>query len=709
VLLFRFKFREKIVKVYESKDIRNVGVVGHGDSGKTTLTAGLLFAAGATNRLLRVDEGNTITDFDDEEIQRKITISTAIAVAEWKKTKINILDTPGYNIFINDAKAALVATDSALVTVDGVSGVQVQTEKVWAFADEFKLPRAIIINKLDRERADFRRALESVHETFGRTAVPIQIPIGSERDFNGVIDLIGMKAYTYTPDGDGKGKEGEIPANMADTAQKAHEALVEMAAEGDDALMEEFFEKGTLPVEHIIDGLKKGIREMRMYPVMCASGYHNVGSDLILNFLVDYMPAPNERTAAATVNGAETAKKIVDSEPVSMAVFKTTADPFAGRITYFKLYTGILKNDANVYNIARSSSERFAHLSVPMGKTLQPVTELHSGDIGAVAKLKDTLTGDSLGDKGGTTVYPPVKLSEPSIAFAIEAKSRNDEDRMGNAVHRVLEEDQSLRFYRDPQTREFLLAGTGQQHVEIVVSRLKKRYSVDVTLKAPKIPYRETIRGTADVQGRHKKQTGGHGQFGDCWIRMEPLPRGAKFEFANEIFGGSIPKNFIPAVEKGIVETAEKGYLAGYPMVDFKVTVYDGSYHDVDSSELAFKLAARKAFKAAMLHAKPALLEPVMNAEIQAPVEYAGDLMGDLNGRRGRISGMETKGSTQFIRAQVPMAEMLNYQSDLTAMTQGRASFTMEFDHYDYVPQLQAEKIIAAAKAAKTGEEEEEE
>jgi elongation factor G len=340
---------------------------------------------------------------------------------------------------------------------------------------------------------------------------------------------------------------------------------------------------------------------------------------------------------------------------------------------------------------------------------LQPVTELHAGDIGAVAKLKETLTGDTMADKGVTVTYPPVKLPEPSIAFAIEAKSRADEDRMGNAVHRILEEDQSLRFYRDPQTREFLLAGAGQQHVEIVVSRLKKRYSVDVTLKAPKIPYRETIRGTADVQGRHKKQTGGHGQFGDCWIKMEPLPRGAKFEFANEIFGGSIPKNFIPAVEKGIVEAAEGGFLAGYPMVDFKVTVYDGSYHDVDSSELAFKLAARKAFKAAMQVAKPALLEPIMNVEIQAPVEYAGDLMGDLNGRRGRISGMDTKGATQFIRAQVPMSEMLNYQSDLTAMTQGRASFTMEFDHYDFVPQLQADKIIAAAKAAKAGEEEEEE
>jgi len=704
------------VKVYESKDIRNVGVVGHGDSGKTTLTAGLLFTAGASNRLLRVDEGNTITDFDEEEIQRKITISTANAVVEWKKAKINILDTPGYNIFINDTRASLVAADAALVLVDGVAGVEVQTEKVWQFAIDFQLPRAVIINKLDRERADFQRSLDAVQEAFGRAAVPIQIPIGAERDFSGVVDLIRMKAYFYTPDGDGKGKEGEIPGNLADVAQKAHEALVEMVAEGNDALLEEFFEKGTLPAEHIIDGLKQGIREMRVFPVMCASALHNVGADMILNFIVDNLPAPTERDAVAAATGAgataETpgaARKISDNGQSSLYVFKTTADPFAGRITFFKVMTGVVKNDANLNNVNRGTAERLAHLSSPQGKTLQPVTELRAGDLGAVAKLKETLTGDTLAEKGLNITYPPVKLPEPSIAFAIEAKSRNDEDRMGNAVHRVLEEDQSLRFYRDPQTREFLLAGTGQQHVEIVVSRLKKRYGVDVMLKAPKIPYRETIRGFADVQGRHKKQTGGHGQFGDCWIKMEPLARGAKFEFVNEIFGGSIPKNYIPAVEKGIVEAAENGFLAGYPMVDFKVTVYDGSYHDVDSSELAFKLAARKAFKAAMQEAKPALLEPIMNVEIQAPVEYAGDLMGDLNSRRGRISGMETKGSTQFIRAQVPMAEMLNYQSDLTAMTQGRASFTMEFDHYDFVPQLQSEKIIAAAKAAKAGEEEEEE
>jgi elongation factor G len=697
------------VKVYEGKDIRNVGVVGHGDSGKTSLTSGLLFTAGATNRLLRVDEGNTTTDFDDDEIQRKITISTAVAVVEWRKTKINLLDTPGYNIFINDTRAALTAADAALVLVDGVAGVEVQTEKVWGFADDYRLPRAVVINKLDRERADFNRALESVQEFFGRTAIPVQLPIGAERDFGGVVDLVRMKAFTYTPDGDGKGKEGPIPGNLADAAQKAHEALVEMVAEGNDALMEEFFDKGTLSPEHIVEGLRAAVRENRVAPVLCASALRNIGSDLILNFILENFPAPVERTVAANVNGAETTRQIASSEPASAYVFKTLADPFAGRITYFKVFSGVIKNDANLQNVQKSAMERLSHLGAPNGKTIQPVTELHAGDIGAVAKLKETLTGDTLAEKGQQLDYPKVKLPEPSIAFAIQASSRQDEDRMGNAVNRILEEDQSLRFYRDPQTKEFLLAGSGQQHVEVIVSRLKKRYGVDVTLKAPKIPYRETIRGTADVQGRHKKQTGGHGQFGDCWIRMEPLPRGANFEFVNDIFGGAIPKNFIPAVEKGILEAAANGFLAGYPMVDFRVVLYDGSYHDVDSSELSFKLAARKAFKAAMQEAKPALLEPIMNVEIQAPVEYAGDLMGDLNGRRGRISGMDTKGATQIIKAQVPMAEMLNYQNDLTAMTQGRASFTMEFSHYDFVPQLQVEKIVAAAKAAKAGEEEEEE
>jgi elongation factor G len=698
------------VKVYETDDIRNVALVGHGHSGKTSLAAGMLFTAGATSRLTRADEGNTITDFDEEEIARKITISTGIAAAEWSKKKINLLDTPGFNIFINDAKSVLVAADAALLVIDGVAGVEVQTEKVWSFAEEFQLPRAFVINKLDRERSSFERALESAQNVFGRTAIPIHLPIGAEKDFKGVVDLVRMKAYTYTPDGDGKGKECDIPAAMADECKTAHEALVEMVAEGKDDYLEEFFSTGTLPVEHILEGLHDGVRDRRIFPVMCASASRNMVTDLILNFALEDFPKPDEHIPwKGTLNGKEVERAEKDSEPVSVYAFKTVADPFSGRVTYFKVVSGVLRNDGNLVNARTGGTERLAHIGALFGKTLQPVNELHAGDIGGVAKLKETLTGDTLDDKGSLIAYPKVQLPEPSIAYAISAKTRNDEDRMGNAVHKILEEDLSLRFYRDPQTKEFLLAGSGQQHVEIIVSRLKKRYSVDVELNAPKIPYRETIRARAEVQGRHKKQTGGHGQFGDCWIRMEPLPRGAKFEFGNEVFGGAIPRNFIPAIEKGIIETAEKGYLAGFPVVDFKVIVYDGSYHDVDSSEMSFKLAARKAFKAAMEVARPALLEPIMNVEVQAPVEYAGDLMGDMNGRRGRISGMETKGATQFIRAQAPMSEMLSYQNDLTSMTQGRASFSMEFDHYDFVPVPQAEKIIAAARAARTGVEEEEE
>jgi elongation factor G len=698
------------VKVYDTNDIRNVALIGHGHSGKTSLASGLLFTSGTISRLARVDEGATLTDFDDEEIQRKITISTALAPVEWNKKKINLLDTPGFNIFINDTKASLAAADAAFVTVDGVAGVEVQTEKVWSFCEEFKLPRAVIINKLDRERSSFERSLESVQSFFGRTAIPIHLPIGSERDFKGIVDLVRMKSYTYAPDGDGKGKEGEIPADLASAAEAAHEALIEMVAEGNDALLEEFFDKGTLPAERIMEGLRDAVRQMRIFPVMCASALHNVGSDLILNFALEDFPGPADRGPwKGTLNGAEVERAVKDSGPVSVFVFKTIADPFAGRVSYFKVVSGALKNDANLVNARNSSGERLSHIGALSGKSIVPVPELRAGDIGGVAKLKETLTGDTLADKSSLIAYQAVMLPEPSIAYAIAAKTRNDEDRMGNAIHKILEEDQSLRFYRDPQTKEFLLAGSGQQHVEIIVSRLKKRYGVDVALSAPKIPYRETIRGRADVQGRHKKQTGGHGQFGDCWIKLEPLPRGEKFAFENEVFGGAIPRNFIPAIEKGIIEAAEKGYLAGFPVVDFKVIVYDGSYHDVDSSEMSFKLAARKAFKAGMEAAKPALLEPVMNVEVQAPVEYAGDLMGDMNGRRGRISGMDTKGGTQIIRASVPMSEMLNYQNDLISMTQGRASFTMEFDHYDFVPGLQAEKIVAAAKAAKTGEEEEEE
>ncbi len=696
------------MRVFDSSDIRNVAFIGHGHSGKTSLASALLYTANATDRYFKVDEGNTITDFDEEEVYRKLTITSAVAVFPWQKTKINLLDTPGYNIFLNETRSTLTAADACVLLLDGVAGVEVSTEKVWQFAEEFKLPCALFVNKLDRERSSFDRVVDGVREIFGRTAVPVQLPLGSEKNFNGIIDLIRMRSFCYKPGADGKGKDSDIPTPYQETAAQAHEALIEMVAEGNDELMEEFFETGTLPPDHIITGLRQAVRERRIFPILCGSSLQNIGSDLLMSFIGETLPSPLEGPPATAVkDGVESPHVISPNEPPSVFVFKTSADPFAGRVTYFKVRSGTIKDDAHLTNMRSNASERLAHIATPFGKTMQPITELRSGDIGVVPKLKDTLTGDTLCEKANCPVFRGVEMAEPSIAYAISAKTRNDEDRLSTALSKMLEEDRSLRFYRDPQTKEFLLAGNGQQHVEIVVARLKRRYGVEVELKAPKIPYRETVRGSANVQGRHKKQTGGHGQFGDCWIKLEPLPRGEKFEFVNDIFGGAIPRQYIPAVEKGVLEAAEQGFLAGYPVTDFKVTVYDGSYHDVDSSEMAFKLAGRKAFRAAMQQAKPTLLEPIMKVEVETPTDFAGDLMSDFNGRRGRISGMDLKGNVQTIRAQVPMSEMLSYQNDLISKTQGRASFHMEFDHYDYVPGAQAEKIIAAAKAHLQVEEEE--
>ena len=702
------------MKVYEGANIRNVAVIGHGHAGKTSLISSMLYTAGATQRQGRVDDGSAPTDYDEEEIARKMSIACSLAYVEWGKTKINLVDTPGFNMFVHEAKMVLPVVDAAVVVVDGVAGVEVVTERVWAYCEEYQTPRLIVASRMDRERADADRVLESLQKTFGRSVVPLELPIGSEKNLNGVVDLVRMKAYTYELGGNGKGKEIDIPENMKEQVQTAHEALVELIAEGNDALMEEFFEKGTIPEEDLIPALHNAIREDKIFPVIFASGLGNIGADRVMDFIVDYTPAPSEHEwvqgdAATSTNGEPPKRHETDSEPVSLYVFKTVSDPFSGRISYFKVFSGVLKNDASMQNFTRGSSEKFAHISIQQGKTAVPVTELHAGDIGSVAKLKDTVTGDTLGDKSAPIQYPKVKLPEPAITFAIEPKSRADEDKLGVGIHKMMEEDAMLRFFRDAQTKEFLIAGTGQQHIEVVVSKMKKRYHTEVVLKAPKVPYRETIRGKADVQGRHKKQTGGHGQYGDCKIKMEPMPRGGAFEFVNDIFGGSIPKNFIPAIEKGIKDAASRGYLAGFPVVDFRVILYDGSYHDVDSNDMSFQMAGRIAFKKAMEQAKPTLLEPVMVAEITIPDEFAGSIMGDLNSRRGRIQGMDNKGGNTVVKAEVPMAEMLTYGADLTSMTQGRGSFNMEMHHYDPVPAMLQEKIVEKAKAERGEVKEEEE
>jgi elongation factor G len=699
------------VNLYEGKNIRNVGIVGHGGSGKTSLISAILFDSGATNRLGRVDDGNAPTDYDEEEIERKITIAAKLAFCEWNKTKINMLDTPGFGNFIQEARGALRVADAAIVVVDAVSGVMVQTEKVWAYADEFSLPRMVVVNRMDRETASFDRSIESIQQRLGRVCVPIQIPIGAEKKFKGIVDLVLMKAFVFAADGSGKFMESGIPDDIAVTTQEYREKLIEAVAESDEKLMEKFFDSGSLTDEDLVSGLRKQVSDGKLYPVLFTAGTANIGIAQLLNAIVSYLPDAVSRGSVMgeDSHGKDIERKIADNEPFSAFVFKTFSDPFTGRISLFRIYSGMLTTETQPFSVTKNVTERFGQIATMQGKTLVPVTKLYAGDIGAGPKLKETITGDTLSDKTHQISYPPVKWVEPVISFAIEPKSRGDEDKISSAIHKLMDEDLGLGYTREVQTKEFLLSGQGQMHVELAVARLKKRYGVEVVLHPPKVPYRETIKGKADVQGKHKKQSGGHGQYGDCKIRMEPLPRGGDFEFVNEVFGGAIPRNYIPAVEKGIQEARHKGVLAGFPTVDFRVTLYDGSYHDVDSSEMAFKIAGSLAFKKAIREAKPILLEPVMNVEVSAPEEFAGDLMGDLNSRRGRVQGMDVQGRNTVIKAQVPLSEVLTYASDLTSKTGARGNYTMEFSHYDEVPSHLAEKIIAHAKAGATGEVEDEE
>ncbi len=684
------------MKVYDAQSLRNVALVGHSGAGKTQLLSALLFDAGAINRFGRVDDGTTVTDYDDEEIARKHTLSASLAYAEWNKTKINFIDTPGMANFLSDARAALRVADAALVVVDAVAGVEVSTEKVWAAAEELEVPRLVVLNRIDRERASMERSLESLRSVFGRTVVPIQLPIGEEKSFRGVVDLVAMKAWTYAPDGSGKPTEGAIPADLADAANSAREALIEMVAEADDSLMEKFFDAGTLTQEELVGGLKRGVAAGRIFPALCTSATVNIGLQPLLDAVLNYVPSPAERPVKA---GEDKTVAAADSGPVSAFVWKTVADPFAGRITMFRVISGTLKSDSTVHNSTKDTSERLGHLVLLQGKAQTNVPEIKAGDLGAVAKLKETQTSDLLADKSVAYRIGPIKFPDPVLSYAIEPKSRADEEKISTSLHRLQEEDPSISYNRDAQTKELLLAGQGQSHIEVTVAKLKRRFGVEVLLKLPRIPYRETITVATEAHGRHKKQTGGHGQFGDCKVKFEPLPRGSEFEFVDDIFGGSIPRQYIPAVEKGLQDARMRGFLAGYPMVDFRATVFDGSYHQVDSNELSFKMAASLAFKDGMSRARPTLLEPVMDVEVRAPSDYAGDLMGDLNGRRGRIGGMDTRGAATIIRAKVPMSEMLTYEQHLTSATGGRGSYHMEFSHYEEVPTHLHGKIIAAAKA----------
>ena len=690
------------MKVYSGSEIRNVALVGHNDTGKTTLVSQLLFNTGAVTRLGKIEDGTTTTDFDADEIERKHSISAAIAYAEWKDTKINLLDTPGFGIFLMEARSALRVADSAAVVVSGVTGVEVSTEKVWKIADEYKLPRLIIVNKMDRERASVSRTLEALQKKFGKHVVPVQVPLGEEKDFTGAIDLVTMKAHRYPADASGKFEAADIPADRKAEAEEWREKLIEKVAEGDDKLMEKFFEQGGLSQEELLDGLKREVLAREIYPVFFTSASHNIGGHALLDAFVALLPSPEDVKTLEGKNRkgeALTFDRRAEAFPAAL-VFKTFSDPFSGRVSLFRVFSGTLKSDTGYWNATKDHEERVGKLQVLQGKQQIPVAELRAGDIGAVAKLKDTATGDTISAKDHQIVLDHVRYPEAAIAFAVEAKARGDEDKLGTAVARIIEEDPTIKFSRDDQTHELLISGQGQLHVEIVVAKLRKKYGVDVILHPPKVPYRETITKAADAHGRHKKQSGGHGQFADCKITMEPLPRGGDFEFVDEIFGGAIPRQYIPAVEKGIQDARKKGYLAGFPVVDFRVRLKDGQYHDVDSSEMAFKIAGSLAFQQGMELARPTLLEPIMRVDISAPAEYVGDLMGDLTSRRGKMEGVDAEEDTQTLHARVPLSEMLTYGSTLRSITQGRGSFHMEYSHYEEVPRNLQEKIISEAKKA---------
>ncbi|MBD3415484.1 MAG: elongation factor G [Candidatus Aminicenantes bacterium] len=671
------------MKHYSADKIRNVAVVGHGSSGKTSLTSAFLFVSKVTNRLTRVEKKNTITDYDPDEKERQISINSALCHFEWNDHKINLIDCPGYSNFLWDTRASLRAVDAGALVVCAASGVEVGTEKCWGMLEELGLPRLFIINKLDRDNSDFSRTVNSIQDFFGRQAVPVQIPVGSEQDFKGVVDLIKKKAYLYEDGTSGKFKESDIPDDMKDEVDKKTEELTEMIAENDEELMESYFEKGELSHQELLKGFRKSIFEGQLFPIFLASAEKNIGTQQILDGMVHFIPDPLEREEMEAKKGTV---PLSGDAPFSALVFKTISDPYTGKISIMRIFSGQVSEDSSVFNSSKDKKEKFGGLFFMQGKEQVEIKKASAGDIAATAKLKDTSTSDTLCDPNEVKEFEAIQFPKPSISFAIKPKTREDEDKISQAVHRIKDEDPTAVIGRDPDTNELIISGNGQLHVEIITERLKKRYNVDVELKPPKISYKETIKGKSDVQGRYKKQTGGRGQYGDVHIKFEPLPKGKDFEFENKIFGGAIPKNYIPSVEKGLEESRKKGILAGYPTVDFKAILYDGSYHDVDSSDIAFKVAASLAFKKGIKAAKPTIMEPIMKVEVYATEKYMGDIMGNLNGRRGKVQGMEQKGSMRIIKAQVPMAEMLDFEPTLTSITGGRGSFIMEMSHYEEVP-----------------------
>lgn len=693
---------------FDTEKIRNIAVIAHGGAGKTSLVEAILFDTKSTDRLGKVEDGNTITDYEPEEINRKISISSSPVFCRWNDYRLNIIDTPGYINFIEDTKSCLSVVDGAVVIVSALSGVKAETEKIWQFACKYEIPRIVFIGKLDRESANFSMAIGEIEKSYNSSAIPLNIPMGQGENFKGIIDIVRMKAVKFQ---NGSSSEEDIPESYKSDAEEYRKKLIEKIAESDDALLEKYLEGGELTREEIIKGIREGSLTRRFIPVVCGSATENIGIQQLLDTIILCLPSPVEKAAITPItgknpkDGKEVKREPVETEPLTVRVFKTIADPFAGKLSLFRVFSGVLKSDSAIYNSTRDNREKVGHIFYLLGKKQVPVQKVGPGEIAAVAKLKDVQTGDTITDSGHPVVFESIKFSDPIISYAIEPKSRGDEDKVSTGLHRILEEDPTLKFHRDAETKEMILSGMGQVHLEVTLEKLKRKFGIEVIMKTPKIPYRETIKTTASAQGKYKKQSGGRGQFGDCWIKIKPLPSGSGFEFVNKIVGGVIPRQYIPAVEKGIVEAMREGLIAGYPVVDLRATVYDGSYHSVDSSEMAFKIAGSFALKKAAQNARLVLLEPTVKIEVIIPDEFLGNVIGDLNAKRGKVQGVEPQaGGNQKIAALVPMSEMLTYANQLNALTSGRGIYTMEFSSYEEMPSHLAQKIIAQKAKVKKEE-----
>lgn len=681
---------------------KTVGLFGHGGSGKTTLAEALLFASGAITRMGDVEQGNTTTDFDEDEIKRKISINCAVAPADWKGTHISFIDTPGYADFVGDAISTMRVVDTACFVVSGVDGVEVQTEIMWERAAAESVPRIIYVSKLDRERASFERTMDDINETLGGNVVPLMLPIGEEHGFKGIVDIMSGKAFEA--EGQGRSREVEVPDEAAGALAEWRDKIAEGVAETDDSLLEKYLEEGELSADEIAAGLKKGVRDGTLIPVLCGSASKGIGVPELLDFVASVLPLPGELSdVVGTLPGKEdevTRPRSKDA-PMCALVFKTLADPYVGKLTYFRVFSGVFKADSSAFNSTHGKSERVGQVYQVTGKEQRSVPQLTAGEIGAVAKLSETFTGDTLCDKDKPIVLSPIEYPAPVMSLAVAPKTKGDEDKLSTALSRVTEEDPMLEVRRDTGVNQTIMSGAGETHLDVVVEKMRRKFGVDVATDLPRIPYKETVRKSVESEGKHKKQTGGHGQYGHAFLRIEPRQRGEGYEFQDKIVGGAIPRQYIPGVEKGVLAAMTEGYMAGYPMVDMKVTLYDGSFHAVDSSELAFKMAASKAMKDGVANADPVLLEPIVDVEVTVPDQFMGDVIGDLNSKRGRILGMQPKGKMQVVSAQVPLAEMRRYSIDLRSITGGRGVFKMDFSHYEEVPEHIAQKITEQAKKEK--------